>query len=144
MRSWAPVRPHALHAFAALVRLTSALTRTVLAVDVWWHAAGEAEGVGRAKVAVDDALDNPLLESAAIAEARGCLVNVSGGADLTLFEVGAVGRAQHPARPAPHNPHLRRHGGGFGFGRSTRSSAASATRCTPRPTSSLAQRLTRP
>ena len=50
-------------------------------------AAGEAEGVGRAKVAVDDALDNPLLESAAIAEARGCLVNVSGGADLTLFEV---------------------------------------------------------
>ena len=43
--------------------------------------------MGRAKVAVDDALDNPLLESAAIAEARGCLVNVTGGADLTLFEV---------------------------------------------------------
>jgi len=51
------------------------------------NSAGEAEGVGRAKVAVDDALDNPLLESAAIAEARGCLVNVTGGADLTLFEV---------------------------------------------------------
>jgi len=35
-----------------------------------------------------------LLESAAIAEARGCLVNVTGGADLTLFEVRAIrGRA---------------------------------------------------
>ena len=48
---------------------------------------GEAEGENRAVRAAEAAISNPLLEDTNMAGARGLLINISGGSDLTLFEV---------------------------------------------------------
>jgi cell division protein FtsZ len=48
---------------------------------------GSATGENRAIEATQRAISSPLLEEASIEGAKGLLVNVSGGADLTLFEV---------------------------------------------------------
>ena len=47
---------------------------------------GEAEGENRAKKAVEAAIDSPLVE-ATIEGARGVLINVTGGPDLTMAEI---------------------------------------------------------
>ena len=55
---------------------------------------GQADGEERAVKAASDALKNPLLGSdTSIKSAKGMLVNITGGADLTLFEVDSA--AQH-------------------------------------------------
>jgi cell division protein FtsZ len=46
-----------------------------------------AEGENRAVHAAQAAISSPLLEDASIEGARGVLMNITGGADLTLFEV---------------------------------------------------------
>ncbi len=51
---------------------------------------GEAEGSERASTAAELALRNPLLGSMGIHGAGGVLVSVSGGEDMTLFEVDTV------------------------------------------------------
>jgi len=48
---------------------------------------GEASGEGRAKSAAEAAIANPLLDEASMGGARGVLVSISGGPDMTLFEV---------------------------------------------------------
>jgi len=48
---------------------------------------GEAEGEDRAPEAAHRAISNPLLEDLRIEGARGVLVNITGGGDLTLFEI---------------------------------------------------------
>ena len=48
---------------------------------------GEAEGANRALEAAEAAISNPLLDDVSMKGARGVLVNISGGMDLTLFEV---------------------------------------------------------
>lgn len=48
---------------------------------------GEAEGENRARQAAEMAINNPLLEDATVKGARGVLINITGGPDLTLFEV---------------------------------------------------------
>ena len=48
---------------------------------------GEAEGEERAKNAASAAIANPLLDDISLQGARGVLVNISGGSDMTLFEV---------------------------------------------------------
>lgn len=48
---------------------------------------GEAEGDGRALRAADLAINNPLLEDDSLKGARALIVSVSGGSDLTLFEL---------------------------------------------------------
>ena len=48
---------------------------------------GEAEGEKRASDAADQALKNPLIDEYSLQGARGLLVNITGGKDLTLFEV---------------------------------------------------------
>lgn len=48
---------------------------------------GTASGDNRALEATQRAISSPLLEEASIEGAKGLLVNVSGGADLTLYEV---------------------------------------------------------
>ncbi len=48
---------------------------------------GEAEGDNRAHQAAEMAINNPLLDDASIKGARGVLINITGGPDLTLFEV---------------------------------------------------------
>lgn len=55
---------------------------------------GQANGDDRAVKAASDALKNPLLGSdTSIKSAKGMLVNITGGADLTLYEVDSA--AQH-------------------------------------------------
>ncbi len=48
---------------------------------------GEAEGDGRALQAAEAAISNPLLDEGTIKGARGVLINITGGPDMTLFEV---------------------------------------------------------
>ena len=48
---------------------------------------GEAEGERRAIDAAEAAISNPLLEDVAIKGARGVLINITGGNDMTLYEV---------------------------------------------------------
>ncbi|MER8584790.1 cell division protein FtsZ [Mesorhizobium sp. M1338] len=48
---------------------------------------GEATGLNRAKIAAEAAIANPLLDEASMRVARGVLVSISGGPDMTLFEV---------------------------------------------------------
>ncbi len=49
---------------------------------------GIAEGDNRAVLAADTAIHSPMLDDVSIAGAKGILVNVSGGEDLTLYDVG--------------------------------------------------------
>merc|ERR1711871_1709659 len=51
---------------------------------------GEAEGDNRAKVATEIALNNPLIDEYSLKGAKGLLVNITGGDDITLFEVDQV------------------------------------------------------
>ncbi|MGN7661213.1 MAG: cell division protein FtsZ [Anaplasma sp.] len=51
---------------------------------------GEAEGEHRAVVAAEAAISNPLLDNISMKGARGILINITGGLDLTLFEVDAA------------------------------------------------------
>jgi len=48
---------------------------------------GEAEGEKRAEEATSAALNNPLIDEYSLKGAKGLLVNITGGNDLTLFEV---------------------------------------------------------
>ena len=48
---------------------------------------GEAEGERRALDAAEAAIANPLLEETSMRGAKGVLINITGGADITLFEV---------------------------------------------------------
>jgi len=48
---------------------------------------GEAEGEKRAEEATNAALNNPLIDEYSLRGAKGLLVNITGGTDLTLFEV---------------------------------------------------------
>ncbi len=48
---------------------------------------GEAEGENRALAAAEAAISNPLLDDVSMKGARGVLINITGGPDMTLFEV---------------------------------------------------------
>ncbi|HYM03723.1 MAG TPA: cell division protein FtsZ [Stellaceae bacterium] len=48
---------------------------------------GEAEGDRRAIDAAEAAISNPLLDDVSMKGARGVLINITGGGDMTLFEV---------------------------------------------------------
>jgi len=48
---------------------------------------GEASGEGRALKAAEAAIANPLLDEVSMKGAKGVLVSISGGMDMTLFEV---------------------------------------------------------
>ena len=48
---------------------------------------GEAEGENRAMAATNMALNNPLIDEYSLQGAKGLLINITGGKDLTLFEV---------------------------------------------------------
>ncbi len=48
---------------------------------------GEADGDNRAMVATEMALNNPLIDEYSLKGAKGLLVNITGGKDITLFEV---------------------------------------------------------
>jgi len=48
---------------------------------------GYAEGENRAVIAADSAIHSPLLDDISIAGARGILINITGGEDMTLYDV---------------------------------------------------------
>ena len=48
---------------------------------------GEAEGENRATEAAEQAINNPLIDDYSLKGAKGLLINITGGKDLTLFEV---------------------------------------------------------
>ena len=48
---------------------------------------GEASGENRAQQAAEKAIANPLLDEISLSGARGVLINVTGGNDMTLFEL---------------------------------------------------------
>jgi cell division protein FtsZ len=71
-----------------LVNLDFADIRTVMAeMGKAMMGTGEADGDNRAIRAAEAAISNPLLEDTSMAGARGLLINITGGDDLTLFEV---------------------------------------------------------
>ena len=51
---------------------------------------GEASGINRAMEAAEAAIANPLLDIVSIKGAQGLLINVTGGSDMTLFEIDAA------------------------------------------------------
>jgi cell division protein FtsZ len=58
---------------------------------------GHAVGENRAMDATQRAISSPLLEEASINGAKGVLVNITGGTDLTLFEVDEAMKVIHDA-----------------------------------------------
>src|SRR6185295_1708418 len=71
-----------------LINLDFADVRTVMAeMGKAMMGTGEAAGEKRALDAAAAAIANPLLDDVAIKGARGVLINITGGLDLTLFEV---------------------------------------------------------
>lgn len=61
---------------------------------------GEAEGDRRAVEAADMSIDNPLLDDVSMKGAKGVLINITGGYDMTLYEVDeAANRVRENADP---------------------------------------------
>jgi cell division protein FtsZ len=71
-----------------LINLDFADVRTIMqGMGMALMGTGYARGENRAVEATQEAISSPLLEEASIAGARGVLINITGGHDLTLFEV---------------------------------------------------------
>jgi cell division protein FtsZ len=71
-----------------LVNLDFADIRAVMAeMGKAMMGTGEADGENRAVRASEAAINNPLLEDTSMAGARGLLINITGGEDMTLYEV---------------------------------------------------------
>jgi cell division protein FtsZ len=71
-----------------LINLDFADIRTVMAeMGKAMMGTGEAEGERRAIDAAEAAISNPLLEDVSMKGAKGVLINITGGLDMTLFEV---------------------------------------------------------
>jgi cell division protein FtsZ len=84
-----------------LVNLDFADVRAVLSgMGSSMMGTGEAEGEERAAKAAVAAISNPLLEDYCLSTATGVLINITGGSDLTLFEVDqAARRVQEEVHP---------------------------------------------
>src|SRR5690242_6564547 len=71
-----------------LINLDFADIRTVMGeMGKAMMGTGEAEGQDRSRVAAESAISNPLLEDHSMKGARGVLINITGGLDMTLHEV---------------------------------------------------------
>jgi len=71
-----------------LINLDFADIRTVMSeMGKAMMGTGEATGDGRAIESAEAAIANPLLDDVSMRGARGVLINVTGGPDMTLFEV---------------------------------------------------------
>jgi cell division protein FtsZ len=74
-----------------LINLDFADVKTIMSgMGMALMGAGQATGENRAVEATQQAISSPLLEEATIKGARGVLINITGGPDLTLFEVNAA------------------------------------------------------
>ncbi len=74
-----------------LINLDFADIRTVmLEMGKAMMGTGEASGEERAVKAAESAISNPLLDNSSMKGAKGVLINITGGNDMTLFEVDAA------------------------------------------------------
>src|SRR6266849_4440663 len=74
-----------------LINLDFADVRTIMAgMGMALMGAGRATGENRAIEATQQAISSPLLEEATIQGAKGVLINITGGPDLTLYEVNVA------------------------------------------------------
>ncbi len=74
-----------------LINLDFADVKSIMAgMGMALMGAGHARGENRAIEATQQAISSPLLEEASIQGARGVLINITGGSDLTLYEVNAA------------------------------------------------------
>lgn len=81
-----------------LINLDFADVRTVMnEAGVALMGTGVASGDQRAVDAASAAISSPLLEDLSIEGARGVLINITGGADMTLFEVNDASSLIHEA-----------------------------------------------
>ncbi|MBA3242632.1 MAG: cell division protein FtsZ [Acidobacteria bacterium] len=71
-----------------LINLDFADVKSIMAgMGLALMGAGRASGENRAMEATQQAISSPLLEEATIEGAKGVLINITGGPDLTLYEV---------------------------------------------------------
>src|SRR5205823_6323537 len=71
-----------------LINLDFADVRTIMSgMGVAMMGTGVADGEGRAMAAAQKAISSPLLEDSSVTGARGVIINVTGGPDLSLTEV---------------------------------------------------------
>jgi len=71
-----------------LINLDFADVKTIMSgMGVAMMGTGTAEGEGRAMEAAQKAISSPLLEDSSVHGARGVIINVTGGPDLSLLEV---------------------------------------------------------
>ncbi len=84
-----------------LINLDFADVKTVMAeMGKAMMGTGEAEGEKRAIDAAEAAISNPLLDDVSMQGARGVLINITGGMDLTLYEVDeAANRVRQEVDP---------------------------------------------
>lgn len=74
-----------------LINLDFADIRTVMSeMGKAMMGTGEASGEDRAVKAAEAAISNPLLDHCSMQGARGVLINITGGMDMTLFEVDSA------------------------------------------------------
>jgi cell division protein FtsZ len=92
-----------------LINLDFADIRTImLRMGMAIMGTGVAKGENRAKLAATAAISSPLLEDASVQGARGVIINVTGGPDLTLAEVSEASGHHLQRRPRRCQHHLRR------------------------------------
>src|SRR5688500_4062996 len=71
-----------------LINLDFADVKTIMSgMGVAMMGTGTAEGEGRAMLAAQKAVSSPLLEDGSVHGARGVIINVTGGPDMSLMEV---------------------------------------------------------
>jgi cell division protein FtsZ len=81
-----------------LINLDFADVKTIMTgMGVAVMGTGVAEGANRAVEAAQRAISSPLLEDASIEGARGVIINVTGGSDLSLVEVSEASSIIHEA-----------------------------------------------
>src|SRR5580700_11877707 len=77
-----------------LINLDFADVRTVMTeMGKAMMGTGEASGEGRAPLAAENAIQNPLLDEVSLKGAKAVLVNITGGLDMTLLEVDEAANA---------------------------------------------------
>jgi len=75
-----------------LINVDFADVRTVMAeMGMAMMGTGKAQGEGRARMAAEAAISSPLLEDVNLSGARGILVNITAGMDLSIGEFDEVG-----------------------------------------------------
>ncbi len=81
-----------------LINLDFADVKTIMSgMGVAMMGTGSAEGEGRAMTAAQKAISSPLLEDSSVNGARGVIINVTGGPDMSLMEVNEASSIIHEA-----------------------------------------------